>query len=52
MVAEWLLVPFAIIIFGALPGIEAQTRLLLGRYMGFWVTPKHRGSGAEKTAVV
>jgi hypothetical protein len=40
---QWLLVPFTIIIFGALPGLHAQTRLMFGWYMGgFWVTPKHR----------
>lgn len=40
---QWLLVPFTIIIFGALPGLHSQTRLMLGKYMGeFWVTPKHR----------
>jgi Glycosyl transferase family group 2 len=40
---QWLLVPFTIIIFGAIPGLHAQTRLMFGRYMGgFWVTPKHR----------
>ncbi len=40
---QWLIVPFSIVIFGALPGLHAQTRLMFGRYMGaFWVTPKHR----------
>jgi len=42
MVLQWILLPFSIIIFGAFPGIEAQTRLMFGKYMGFWVTPKSR----------
>ncbi|MBI4837198.1 MAG: glycosyltransferase family 2 protein [Candidatus Portnoybacteria bacterium] len=44
MIFQWILMPLTIIIFGAIPGLEAQTRLMLGRYMKFWVTPKHRVS--------
>ncbi len=42
MIIQWILVPFTILIFGALPGLDSQTRLLLGKYMGFWVTPKQK----------
>ncbi len=42
MFLEWLVLPISIIIFGAIPGLDAQIRLMLGKYMGFWVTPKKR----------
>jgi len=39
---EWFLLPFTMIFFTALPALEAQTRLMLGKYMGFWPTEKMR----------
>ncbi|MDO8558343.1 MAG: glycosyltransferase family 2 protein [bacterium] len=42
MVLQWLFLPISVMVLGAFPGLEAQTRLMLGRYMGFWVTEKAR----------
>lgn len=42
MLLQWIMIPITVTIFGALPGLDSQTRLMLGKYMGFWVTPKHR----------
>lgn len=42
MTLEWVAVPITIIFFGSVPCLEAQIRLMCGKYMGFWVTPKIR----------
>ncbi|MEK7083945.1 MAG: glycosyltransferase family 2 protein, partial [Patescibacteria group bacterium] len=39
---EWLTLPLILLFLGALPALDAQTRLMFGRYMEFWVTDKHR----------
>ncbi len=42
MLLQWIVLPFTIIIFGSVPGLDAQTRLMFGKYLGFFVTPKSR----------
>lgn len=42
MIGQWILFPINFIFFGALPALDAQTRLMFGKYLGFWVTPKNR----------
>jgi hypothetical protein len=46
---EWLMVPFILVFFSALPALHAQTLLMSGNYLEFWVTDKHRAN-RSKTA--
>ncbi|MCX6724295.1 MAG: glycosyltransferase family 2 protein [Candidatus Staskawiczbacteria bacterium] len=39
---QWIFLPITLILFGSLPALDAQIRLMLGKYMGFWVTEKIR----------
>lgn len=38
----WILFPLMMIFFAAFPSLDAQTRWMLGKYMGFWPTEKIR----------
>ena len=42
LVGQWMLIPIASIFLSAIPAIDAQTRLMFGRYLEYKVTEKAR----------
>jgi len=43
MILQWILLPISLIVFSAIPCIDAVTRLMFGKYLGFNVSAKKRG---------
>ncbi len=39
-ILQWLLIPLVSAVLGSFPALDAQTRLMLGRYLPFYRTPK------------
>jgi hypothetical protein len=44
MVLQWLLLPVSLILFSAIPCIDAVTHLMFGKYLGFNVSAKKRAA--------
>ncbi len=45
---EWLMLPFILVFLSALPALDAQTRLMFGKYLEFWVSGKGKTKKRQK----
>ena len=48
MFIQWIFSPLVAALLGSTPAIDAQTRLMLGKYMHFYVTSKSRKNNSSK----
>jgi hypothetical protein len=48
MALQWLLIPVYYAVLVALPAVDAQTRLMLGKYLTFSVTEKRRAPSSAR----
>jgi len=50
-ILQWLLIPLVSALLGSLPALDAQTRLMLGRNVSFYYTPKGRYKEGKREKV-
>lgn len=42
LIVGWIITPIILVLFTAIPALDAQLRWMIGKYMGFWPTEKIR----------
>lgn len=47
IVLQWVTWPIMMIIFGSIPAVDALTRMMIGKYLGFFLSPKDKVNTAH-----
>lgn len=48
---QWITWPLMMVIFGSIPAIDALTRMMIGKYLGFYLAPKDKTNTAHAVNV-